>query len=136
VVRRGTPGPGLHFSARSFQRATVETVLDDDRFLRLLGRARDRGRPSTRPAVAQEDKGADAAAKGVDGGEGVWKGKVDEDGLVVEGEGEVEEEVEGEPERGRVCGEGRSREREGARGPWNEQGETGGHGAQGSSVDL
>jgi hypothetical protein len=38
----------------------------------------------------------------MDGGEGVWKGEVDENGLVVEGEREVEEEVEGEPESGRV----------------------------------
>lgn len=56
---------------------------------------------------AEEGVGADGAAEGVDGGEGVWERKVDEDRLVVESEGETEEEVEREPERrrGRVEGE-------------------------------
>ena len=47
--------------------------------------------------VPQEDPCADGTAEGVDGGESIRKRKVDEHGLVVKSEGEIEEEIEGEP---------------------------------------
>lgn len=38
-----------------------------------------------KPVPVQEDGGAYGAAEGVQGREGVWEGKVDEHGFVVEG---------------------------------------------------
>lgn len=56
--------------------------------------------------VAQlgHDKGADAGAKGVDTsqGPGVTETERAQNGLVVDGEGQVEQEVHGQPRVGRV----------------------------------
>jgi hypothetical protein len=72
----------------------------------LVGRRETEDSSPPAELVSQEEPGAEASTEGMDGGEGVGKGKVDEDGLVVEGEGEIEEEVESEPERRGVVVEG------------------------------
>ena len=56
-----------------------------------------------KPVPVQEDGGAYGAAERVQGRERVWERKVDEYRFVVEGQGEVEHEVDTQPERGRVC---------------------------------